>query len=209
MFTRHSTSVVASSLIAIAVLATSVATAQRLTNNVSEGIHRASDLGRMDPTTEINITVQMKLRDEAAFNKVVDALYDPSSPTFHKWLTDADLQQYAPPKEQYEAVRKELENHGLAITSVDENSFSIRAHGTTENVESAFNTEIHQFQSKRKSFQIQRHECTAVRGCRESMSPQLQALRATRRTRSTSAPSIPEQAKPLAHYSAAQGTGLK
>ncbi len=152
MFTRHSTSVAASSLIAIAVLATSVATAQRLTNNVSEGIHRASDLGRMDPTTEINITVQMKLRDEAAFNKVVDALYDPSSPTFHKWLTDADLRQYAPPKEQYDAVRKELENHGLAITSVDENSFAIHAHGTTENVESAFNTEIHQFQANGKVF---------------------------------------------------------
>jgi subtilase family serine protease len=152
MFTRHSTCAAALSLLAIAVLTTSVATGQRITNNVSEGIHRASDLGRIDPTTEINITVQMKLRDEAAFNKVVDALYDPSSPTFHKWLTDEDLRQYAPSKEQYDAVRKELENHGLIITSVDENSFSIRAHGATENVESAFNTEIHEFQRNGKVF---------------------------------------------------------
>jgi subtilase family serine protease len=152
MFTRHSTCAAALSLLAIAVLTTSVATGQRITNNVGEGIHRASDLGRMDPAQEINITVQMKLRDEAAFNKVVDALYDPSSPTFHKWLTDEDLRQYAPPKEQYDAVRKELENHGLAITSVDENSFSIHAHGTTANVESAFNTQIHQFQANGKVF---------------------------------------------------------
>ena len=152
MFTRHSTCAAALSLLAIAVLTNSVATGQRITNNVSEGIHRASDLGRIDPTTEINITVQMKLRDEAAFNKVVDALYDPSSPTFHKWLTDEDLRQYAPSKEQYDAVRKELENHGLAITSVDENSFAIHARGTTANVESAFNTEIHQFQANGKVF---------------------------------------------------------
>jgi len=152
MFTRHSTCAAALSLLAIAVLTNSVATGQRITNNVGEGIHRASDLGRMDPTKEINITVQLKLRDEAAFNKAVDALYDPSSPTFHKWLTDEDLRQYAPSKEQYDAVRKELENHGLSITSVDENSFSIRAHGATANVESAFNTQIHQFRANGRVF---------------------------------------------------------
>ena len=152
MLPRRSTSAAALSLMAIAVLTTSVATGQRLTNNVGEGIHRASDLGRIDPAKEINITVQLKLRDEAAFNKVVDALYDPSSPTFHKWLTDDDLRQYAPPKEQYDAVRKELENHGLTITSVDENSFSIRARGAAENVERAFNTEIHQFQANGRVF---------------------------------------------------------
>jgi len=137
---------------AIAVLSTSVASGQRLTNNIGEGIHQAGDLGRIDPTKEINITVQMKMRDEAAFNKVVDALYDPSSPTFHKWLTDADLQRYAPPKEQYDMVRKELENQGLTILSVDENSFSIRARGATENVERAFNTEIRQFQRNGRVF---------------------------------------------------------
>ena len=151
----------------------------------------------MDPTTEINITVQMKLRDEAAFNKVVDALYDPSSPTFHKWLTDEDLRQYAPPKEQYDAVRKELENHGLAITSVDENSFSIRARGTTANVESAFNTEIHQFRQTEKSSD-RTLRMRACQGLPESMSPQLPVLRATRCTRSTSVPSIPETGHPLA-----------
>src|ERR1700739_1521967 len=152
MFTRHSTSAAALSLMAIAVLTTSVANGQRVTNNVAEGIHRASDLGRIDPTKEINITVQLKLRNEAAFNKVVDALYDPASPTFHKWLTDEDLRQYAPPKEQYDAGRKELENHGLTILSVDENSFSIRARGATANVESAFNTQIHQFQANGRVF---------------------------------------------------------
>ncbi|MBV8674800.1 MAG: S8/S53 family peptidase, partial [Acidobacteriaceae bacterium] len=152
MSIKYLTSAAASSLIAMAVLTASPAVGQRLTNNVAEGIHRASDLGRIDPAKEIDITVQMKLRDEAAFRKAVDALYDASSPTFHKWMTDEDLRRYAPPKEQYDAVRKELESHGLTILSVDENSFSIRARGTTANVESAFNTEIHQFQRNGKIF---------------------------------------------------------
>jgi subtilase family serine protease len=67
-------------------------------------------------------------------------------------LTDEDLRQYAPAKEQYDAVRKELENHALAVTSVDENSFSIRARGAMANVESAFNTEIHEFRQNGKVF---------------------------------------------------------
>ena len=87
------------------------------------------------------------MQNKAGFDKAVDALYDPASPTYHKWLTDADLAKYAPAKEQSDAVRKELESHGLEILSAD--GFSIRARGTAANVESAFNTQIHQFQRER------------------------------------------------------------
>ena len=31
-----------------------------------------------------------------------EALYDPTSPTFHKWMTDADLKTYAPTDAQLE-----------------------------------------------------------------------------------------------------------
>jgi subtilase family serine protease len=126
--------------------------AQRTANNVPDGIRQANDLGLVDFGKEINITVHLKLQNEAAFDKVVDELYDPASPTFHKWLTEEDLKKYEPTKEQFEAVRGELVNHGLTIISRDENRFSIRAHGAAGNVESAFNTHIHEFQRNGKTF---------------------------------------------------------
>ncbi|MGB8011120.1 MAG: S53 family peptidase [Terriglobales bacterium] len=120
--------------------------------NVSHGIQVSQDLGLADPSAEINITVRLKLADKAAFDKAVDALYDPASPTFHKWMTNADLRKYAPTEAQRQAVRKELESHGLTILSIDPIGFTIRARGTLGNVENAFNTEIHQFHYNGKAF---------------------------------------------------------
>jgi subtilase family serine protease len=130
----------------------SSAYAEVAATNVPAGIQFSQDLGLADPSVEINITVHLKLNDKAAFDKAVDALQDPASPTFHKWMTNADLKKFAPTERQRQAVRKELENHGLTILSTDPIGFTIRAHGTIANVESAFNTEIHQFQHNGKIF---------------------------------------------------------
>jgi subtilase family serine protease len=151
-FEKVLTPVLALVLLNIAILTAPVAVAQRAVTNVTDSLRQAKDLGLVDSAKEINITVHLKLQNQEAFDKVVDALYDPASPTFHHWLTDADLQKYAPSTEQAKAVRQELENHGLTILSTDKNGFSIRAHGTTANVASAFNTHIHQFQRDGKVF---------------------------------------------------------
>jgi subtilase family serine protease len=128
------------------------AQAQQAKSNVPAGIRISKDLGRVDGSTEINITVHLKLNDKAGFDKAVDALYDAASPTYHKWMSNADIAKYAPADSQREAVRHELENHGLTILSTDSFGFTIRAHGTIANVESAFNTEIHKFEYKGRTF---------------------------------------------------------
>jgi subtilase family serine protease len=67
-------------------------------------------------------------------------------------MSNADLQKYAPAKEQSQIVIQELEKNGLTILSMDAFGFTVRAHGTIANVEKAFNTEIHQFQYNGKTF---------------------------------------------------------
>jgi subtilase family serine protease len=138
-------------LLALAAVSTSSAFAQ-LQNNVSAATHLASDLGPADPSLIMNVTVHLKPQNETTFEKTVDALYDPASPTYHHWLTNNDLKKFAPPQAQLQAVQKELEGSGLTVISTDENGYSIRARGTTANAERAFNTSIHQFQHNGKTF---------------------------------------------------------
>ncbi len=126
--------------------------AQRAETNVPAGIQISRDLGLADASAEINITVHLKLNDRAAFDKAVDALYDPASPTFHKWMSDADLRKYAPAASQRQIVRRELERNGLTILSIDKFGFTIRARGTLGSVERAFNTEIHQFEYSGRTY---------------------------------------------------------
>jgi subtilase family serine protease len=139
-------------LIALLFLVSAPAYAQQSASNVSAGVQVSRDLGLSDVTKEINITVHLKLTDKAAFDKAVDALYDPASPTYHHWMTNADLRRFAPSEQQREIVRRELQNHGLRILSFDAIGFTIRARGTLGNVASAFNTEIHDFEYKGKVF---------------------------------------------------------
>jgi hypothetical protein len=88
--TRILNAAAAFSLMFILILTTPAAVAQRVANNVPGSIRQASDLGRIDPAKESNITVQLKMQNQAAFDKELEALYDSASPTFHKWLTDEE-----------------------------------------------------------------------------------------------------------------------
>jgi subtilase family serine protease len=152
MLFRTFSLIAAASCMPLAMLPTRAALAQRIDDNVPAGIRQASDLGRVAASDQMTITVHLQMQNKAGFDKAVDALYDPASSTFHKWLTDADLEKYAPTSEQVDAVRKQLENHGLEIVSSDKNGFSMRARGTAANVENAFNTQIHEFQRNGKVF---------------------------------------------------------
>jgi subtilase family serine protease len=101
------------------------------------------DLGRVVSDKEQTITVHLKLHDQAGFDQAVSALYDPASPTFHHWFTDADFAKYAPTAAELQTVRAELERQGLKTVSVDPLNFSIRVRGGTTAIESAFHTELH------------------------------------------------------------------
>jgi subtilase family serine protease len=140
------------SAVALLAVAASSVSAQQTASNVPAGIQLSKDLGPSDPTEMTTITVHMQLPNRVAFDKAVDALYDSASPTYHHWMTNADLAKFAPSEAQREAVREELERNGLTILGTDKIGFFIRAQGTLGNVARAFNTEIHDFNYKGSTF---------------------------------------------------------
>src|SRR5271170_1353228 len=135
------------------------------TGHVARGLALATDHGRVAAEQEQSITVFLKLHDQAGFDQAVADLYDPTSPSYHKWFTDADFTKYAPTDAEMNTVREELEGHGLSMISIDPQNFSIRVHGTVSAIESAFQTELHTFTYKNTSFQAPQREailsCTA------------------------------------------------
>jgi subtilase family serine protease len=122
-------------------------------HNVPKGVQISADRGPVDPNQELNLTVILKLHNQAAFDKVVEDLYDPESANYHRWLTPSDLEKYAPTASEFETVKKELVSHGYTVLSSDPQRFSIRVHGTVGITEKAFQTEIHTFSHNGKTFQ--------------------------------------------------------
>jgi subtilase family serine protease len=126
--------------------------------HLTRGFERAEDHGRVAPQQEQTVTVFLKLHDQAGFDKAVEELYDPASPRYHQWFTDADFARYAPTDAEMQTVKKELEKHGLSTISIDPQNFSVRVHGTASAIENAFQTELHTFKYKDTSFQAPRWE---------------------------------------------------
>jgi subtilase family serine protease len=145
------------SLAALALLSLSpLATTQAFAlakHNVPKSVEVSTDLGRVESSHPQTLTVILKTQNQAAFDKVVEALYDPESPTYHQWLTEKELAKYAPTAAQFEVVKKELVKQGFSVVSTDPQNFSIRVSGNTTAVESAFQTELHSFRLNGKTFQ--------------------------------------------------------
>jgi len=142
------------SFAAAALLALSAVPAFSLpTHNVPIGLAVSTDQGRVDSSKELNLTVALALHNRAEFDKAVDNLYDPASPTFRQWFTDKDFEKYAPTAQEFETVKNEFVKQGFAVLFSDPRRLSLRVHGTAAMVEKAFQTELHNFTYQGRSFQ--------------------------------------------------------
>ncbi|MBV9268205.1 MAG: hypothetical protein JO061_18700, partial [Acidobacteriaceae bacterium] len=148
------TKIAVPSFLSISLLASAAgrASAWQLEHNVPSAVRLGIDQGAADSSDEMNVTVHLKMHDRAAFDAALEQLYNPASSKYHQWMTDAELQKYAPTAAEVAKVRSELEKHGLTVVSADPQGFSIRVHGTVSNVENAFQTHIHQFAMNDKAF---------------------------------------------------------
>jgi subtilase family serine protease len=112
----------------------------------------ASDHGPARPEKSTTITVHLKLRDQAGFDKAVEELYRAGSPTFHHWMTPTEIARYAATADDIAVVQKELESHGLTTIETDHVNSTLRARGTISQLERAFQTQIHDFEREGRSF---------------------------------------------------------
>lgn len=116
-------------------------------------VQHSIDHGSISPVKQSTVTVHLKSQNEAAFDKAVQELYTAGSPTYHQWMTDAELAKYAPTKSQFEVIVNELRANGLAIVDQDSNRYWVRARGTALNLEHAFQTQLHAVEYQGKTIQ--------------------------------------------------------
>ncbi len=90
---------------------------------------------------------------ESGAAKLVTDLHDPSSPSFHKWLTPAEFgHKFGVADEDAAKVRQWLESQGLTVHEVSQSRRFIVFSGTVSQVENAFATQMHSYEYKTKKF---------------------------------------------------------
>jgi MYXO-CTERM domain-containing protein len=119
-----------------------------LTRNVHPFARPELDVGHRDPS--LRTAGSLYFKPSAAQRADRDALLadiqNPASPRYHKWLSVEDIAaRFGARAEDVTRVRTWLESRGLQIDSVSRTGSRIQFRGTGGQVESAFHTELHDY----------------------------------------------------------------
>ena len=96
------------------------------------------------PMDHLLLQLQRSPEQEQAVREFIDALQEPGSPNFHKWLTAAEFgERFGASQSDIDAVTAWLGSHGLTMHSVYPSGMLIDFSGTAGQIRAAFHTEIH------------------------------------------------------------------
>jgi subtilase family serine protease len=127
-----------------------------LPNTAPALVKRSVDTGRMNGGQNLGrmiLQLSPTPDQEQAAAQLVSDLHDPSSPSFHKWLTPAQFgQSYGVAVEDATNVQTWLEQQGFTVHEVSQSRRFIVFSGTVAQVEGAFSTQMHSYEYNANKF---------------------------------------------------------
>jgi len=112
-------------------------------------ISQSKHLGRLNARASISLAFALKPRDPEGLADFVKRVQDPADPQYGQFLSSAEFKdRFAPSDADVNQVLAYLSSKGITRTSVHSNNLVIDATAGAETVESAFQVELHEYQSK-------------------------------------------------------------
>ncbi len=94
-------------------------------------------------TTQLDLSIALKMRDTGKLDSLIAAQNDQSSPLYHRYLTPQEfISRFAPDQTSVAAVVSYLRGQNLLVSSVSPNRLLIHASGSVAAVEHAFNVTL-------------------------------------------------------------------
>ncbi|MGD0345917.1 MAG: PASTA domain-containing protein [Terracidiphilus sp.] len=104
-------------------------------------------VGRLPAAQSMRLTLVLPHRNEAELQALLKDLYDPSSPSYRKFLTVEEFTaRFGPSQEDYDAVTRFAEANGLTVVGTSRNRMNVDVTGPVENVEAAFHVTMGTYQ---------------------------------------------------------------
>src|ERR1035441_7501357 len=140
-------------LVALSLLLTVMASAQVAPAGQSMHGQIPSAVGRMQPvdhlegSRRLNLAIGLPLRNRESLTNLLHDLYDPASPRFHQYLTaDQFAEQFGPTEQDYQAVRRFAQAHGLTVTGTHPNRTLLDVSGAVADIEGMLHLRMRVYQ---------------------------------------------------------------
>jgi subtilase family serine protease len=116
------------------------------------------DLGPTTPSDTVSASLILKVRNGDSLEALADQMQDPQSSRYHRFLSrDEFVDRFSPDSRDIAALSGYLHQFGIAVTDVYPNRLLVRAVGTVDAFNSAFDLDIHNFSRNGRRFHRPRH----------------------------------------------------
>src|SRR4029077_4882974 len=116
-----------------------------LSSDVVPHLSSYADLGPTPAAQVFQVGVTMQ-HDQAAVQTALAGLYDPSSPSYHQWLSPAQFQsRFDASAQRVALVRSFATAHGMQVYNADGLGDLTMISGTPAQVDQTFHVSMHQF----------------------------------------------------------------
>ncbi len=117
-----------------------------LLDTVPKLVRSARDLGALDPLRTLHVLLPLALPSQPALDAYAEAVYDPHSAQFHRFLTPEEFgQRFGARPEVVGSVTRALRHLGLRVHAPAPNRLFVEASGPVALVQRAFGTALHTF----------------------------------------------------------------
>jgi subtilase family serine protease len=125
-----------------------------LTHNMRDVVRngKAQAIGRLPANQVMTLDVVLPLRNQATLDRVVSDIYDPSSPSYHHYLTVPEFTaQFGPSQADYNAVVQYMKGNGFAVIGGTRDGMDVVVKGPVSAVQAAFHVSMHTYQHPTES----------------------------------------------------------
>jgi subtilase family serine protease len=105
-------------------------------------------LNRLESSKQLNLVLSLPLVNQDELKHLIQQIYDPKSPEYHKYLSPHEVyQRFGPEKQDYQTVIDFARANHLLVTGIHNSRMLLEVSGSVADIENAFN--VHMFEYKR------------------------------------------------------------
>jgi Pro-kumamolisin, activation domain/Divergent InlB B-repeat domain len=104
-------------------------------------------LGTLSNSMRLNLTIGLPLHNQEALTNLLQQIYDPASPNYHRYLTpDQFTEMFGPTKDDVQKAVNFAQTNGLTVTAKSSSRLLLDVSGTVSDVEKAFHVKMRVYQ---------------------------------------------------------------
>jgi PKD repeat protein len=132
--------------------ASAAAERQVLRGHVPAAVAGMQPVGRLPAEQRLRLAIGLPLRNQPELNALLQQLYEPTSPSYRRYLTPAQFaEQFGPAETDYQTVAEFAKANNLTVTATYPNRVVLDIQGTVADIEKAFHVTLRVYRHPREN----------------------------------------------------------